>query len=86
MAYFANGTEAMLFMEHQCFGCIHEPNPEEGIFCAVWAAHEDFPWFFENNEAREVLDVLIPQTDPDVLPECSMYVEDPLPKQKETLL
>ena len=56
MAYFANGTEGMIFEETYCLRCVFYDKEENG--CPIWNAHLLFAYGAEG-EAREILDMLI---------------------------
>jgi hypothetical protein len=78
MAYFANGTEALMFQEDNCFQCIHL---DEDGGCPIWDVHFLYSYSEHNNEiVSDILDRLIPDFKLDkggaVIPTCNMLVKE----------
>ena len=63
MAYFSNGTEGMMWREHNCDICWHDRNEDEG--CPIECLHLLYNYDQHSKDKvamlkKEVLDTLIP--------------------------
>jgi len=78
MAYFSNGTEALMYEEQWCFRCQHGRSSADDDECTIWIAHFDYGYDLCNDHdkpGKQILDMLIP-VDKDGLPaKCSMFLE-----------
>jgi len=66
MAYFANGTEGLMYQESYCFRCEHwEQRPGESAEgCPIWDAHLLYAYELcneDNHPGKVILDMLIPE-------------------------
>lgn len=87
MAYFANGTEAMIFEEQWCRRCVHRDHEAIGEAppCPIWMAHFMYAYELCNEEehpGKVMLDMLISEEWVDApdghkypKQECKMFVE-----------
>lgn len=85
MAYFANGTEGLMYQERYCFQCANWKDREDGKGegCPIWDIHLFHAYDLCNDEGpgKQMLDYLIPMVPhtfsggitSDVAGECSMY-------------
>lgn len=93
MAYFANGTEGLIYQETYCFRCqnwgrdkVSEVSGAEG--CPIWDAHLCYSYKLCNEQGtpgKEILDELIPMKsvktkdglEYHVADQCSMFYPKP---------
>ncbi len=82
MAYFANGTDGMVYEDKWCCRCVHGHDAEESM-CPVWFAHQ--LWNYDNRadgEIATVLDAMIPTREDGFPDKYNMFVStDDVPGQ-----
>ena len=72
MGYFSNGTEGEIYEAEYCEKCIHYGDEEQG--CPIWGAHLCYNYSDEDTDARNILDMLIPQKEIGN-GQCEMFIE-----------
>lgn len=82
MAYFPNGTAAMMYEDRYCCRCKNQRDfgDGRGHGCAIWDAHLLYDYQTagagkEANEGRLILDLLIPKDDAGFPVQCAMFFE-----------
>ena len=70
MAYFANGTEGMMYEDEYCSKCVHM-HEEHG--CPCWDAHQ--LWNYDEcNKPDSILHKMIPFRDDSFADKCTFFV------------
>lgn len=95
MAYFPNGMAGEAYIERYCLKCVNwrDLGDGRGPGCAIWDAHLLYSYEECNNDgkdgrphsnAKDILDLLIPNEDDGFPAQCSMFIEGvaPPPTQK----
>ena len=75
MGYFSNGEEGQRYEEEYCSKCVHQPDYDKHVNCAVLEAHGVFN-YAECNRPDSILHILIPRVKGIYNGQCRMFYKE----------